>query len=75
MTAMPMHHLLVSLRNAYEAHDNILFMDLLTRVNAKLQAAEVPVTQLAACARGPACVCTTFEKRSSCTYFPAPRSL
>lgn len=70
---MPMHHLLVSLRNAYEAHDRTMFDDLLTRVNAKLQAD--PATQLQPCARGQACVCATFEQRSVCTYLPAPRSL
>lgn len=67
---MALHHLLVSLRNAYDAHDRPLFEDLLLRVNAKMIQAAPPASQLAPCIRGGMCVCTTFEMRTSCAYIP-----
>lgn len=72
--AEKLHPLLVSLRSAYESHDRPTFEDLLTRINAKLTPAE-PATRLAPCARGDACICSTFEQRQRCTYVAAPRSL
>lgn len=66
-----LHPLLVSLRSAYEAHNRLIFEDLLRRVNAKLMPPVPPQTQLAPCARGQACVCATLEQRMSCTYVSA----
>lgn len=47
-----MHHLLVSLRNAYQVHDSDLFEDLLKRVDKQMQ----PTATVVVVPRPP-CVC------------------